>query len=67
MIVPAVVGIRNFVLVACGEAFTGSGENYSAIDISRLRLDASLFALPSKRTSRTMGRPAYKGPARPKL
>jgi DDE superfamily endonuclease len=35
--------------------------------ISRLRLDANLFAPPAKRTSRTMGRPAQKGPARPKL
>ena len=35
--------------------------------ISRLRLDASLFAPPEKRTPRTMGRPAQKGPARPKL
>ena len=35
--------------------------------ISRLRLDASLFASPAKRTSRTMGRPAQKGPALPKL
>jgi hypothetical protein len=35
--------------------------------ISRLRLDACLFAPPSQRTSRTMGRPAQKGPALPKL
>jgi hypothetical protein len=35
--------------------------------INRLRLDASLFAPPVKRTSRTMGRPAQKGPALPKL
>lgn len=35
--------------------------------ISRLRLDASLFAPPAKRTSRTMGRPVQKGPALPKL
>ncbi|WP_292572443.1 transposase [Mesorhizobium sp.] len=35
--------------------------------ISRLRLDASLFAPPSKRTARTLGRPAQKGPALPKL
>jgi hypothetical protein len=35
--------------------------------ISRLRLDASLFAPPSKRTSQTRGRPAQKGPALPKL
>ena len=35
--------------------------------ISRLRLDANLFAPPAKRTSRTMGRPAQKGPALPKL
>ncbi|MFB9985555.1 transposase, partial [Mesorhizobium kowhaii] len=35
--------------------------------ISRLRLDASLFAPPSKRTTRTVGRPAQKGPALPKL
>ncbi len=35
--------------------------------ISRLRLDASLFASPPKRTTRTLGRPAQKGPALPKL
>jgi hypothetical protein len=35
--------------------------------ISRLRLDANLFAPPAKRTSRTMGRPAQKGSALPKL
>ena len=35
--------------------------------ISRLRLDASLFAPPAKRTSRTIGRPAQKGPPLPKL
>ena len=35
--------------------------------ISRLRLDANLFAPPPKRTSRSVGRPAQKGPALPKL
>lgn len=35
--------------------------------ISRMRLDASLFELPAKRTSHTMGRPAQKGRALPKL
>lgn len=35
--------------------------------ISRLRLVASLYASPEKRTPRTMGRPAQKGPALPKL
>ena len=35
--------------------------------ISRMRLDASLFAPPPQRTSRTVGRPAQKGPALPKL
>lgn len=35
--------------------------------IRRLRLDASLFAPPAKPTSRTMGRPAQKGTALPKL
>jgi hypothetical protein len=35
--------------------------------ISRLRLDANLFAPPAKRTSRTMGRPAQKGTTLPKL
>ncbi len=35
--------------------------------ISRLRLDASLFAPPPMRTTRTVGRPAQKGPALPKL
>ena len=35
--------------------------------ISRLRLDASLFAPPAERTSRTMGRPAQKGPALPEV
>jgi hypothetical protein len=35
--------------------------------ISRLRLDASLYASPEKRTQRTMGRPAQKGSPLPKL
>jgi hypothetical protein len=35
--------------------------------ISRLRLDANLFAPPPKRTTRAVGRPAQKGPALPKL
>lgn len=35
--------------------------------ISRLRLDASLFTPPPMRTTRTLGRPAQKGPALPKL
>ena len=35
--------------------------------ISRLRLDANLFAPPADRSSRTMGRPAQKGSALPKL
>jgi hypothetical protein len=35
--------------------------------ISRLRLDANLFAPPAERTSRTMGRRAQKDPALPKL
>ena len=35
--------------------------------ISRLRLDASLYASPEKRTQRTMGGPAQKGPPLPKL
>jgi hypothetical protein len=35
--------------------------------ISRLRLDASLFAPPAKRTASSVGRPAQKGPALPKL
>jgi len=35
--------------------------------ISRLRLDASLFARPPERTTRTLGRPAQKGPPLPKL
>ncbi|MEO8723050.1 MAG: transposase, partial [Sphingobium sp.] len=35
--------------------------------ISQLRWDASLYASPEKRTSRTMGRPAQKGPPLPKL
>lgn len=35
--------------------------------ISRLRLDASLYASPEKRTPRTMGRPAQKGSPLPKL
>ena len=35
--------------------------------ISRLRLDANLFAPPAKRTSSSLGRPAQKGPALPKL
>jgi hypothetical protein len=35
--------------------------------ISRLRLDASLFAPPARRTASSLGRPAQKGPALPKL
>ncbi|WP_222422944.1 transposase [Sphingobium sp. B2] len=35
--------------------------------ISRLRLDANLFAQPAGRTARTMGRPAQKGRALSKL
>jgi hypothetical protein len=35
--------------------------------ISRLRLDASLYAQPAERTARTQGRPAQKGPPLPKL
>ena len=35
--------------------------------ISRLRLDANLFASPPPRTAHTFGRPAQKGPPLPKL
>tara|TARA_R110002049_G_scaffold106640_2_gene254107 strand:+ start:3520 stop:4902 length:1383 start_codon:yes stop_codon:yes gene_type:complete len=35
--------------------------------ISRLRLDANLFASPPERGAHTLGRPAQKGPALPKL
>jgi len=35
--------------------------------ISRLRLDANLFASPPKRDVHTLGRPAQKGPPLPKL
>jgi len=35
--------------------------------ISRLRLDANLFAPPPERTASSLGRPAQKGPALPKL
>lgn len=35
--------------------------------ISRLRLDANLFAPPPARTARTPGRPAQKGPPLPKI
>ena len=35
--------------------------------ISRLRLDANLFALPPERHAHTMGRPAQKGQSLPKL
>lgn len=35
--------------------------------ISRLRLDANLFAPPAERHARTQGRPAQKGPPLPKL
>lgn len=38
-----------------------------AARISRLRLDANLFAQPAGRTARAMGRPAQKGRALPKL
>lgn len=35
--------------------------------ITRLRVDSRLFAPPPQRTSRTIGRPAQKGAALPKL
>jgi hypothetical protein len=56
------VGDSSFAVHELAHAIT-----HRATLISRLRLDASLFAPPAKRTSRTMGRPAQKGPALPKL
>jgi hypothetical protein len=56
------VGDSSFAVHELAHAMT-----HRATLISRLRLDASLFAPPVKRTSRTMGRPAQKGAALPKL
>jgi len=56
------VGDSSFAVHELAHAITAK-----ATLISRLRLDASLFAPPPKRTTRTLGRPAQKGPALPKL
>jgi hypothetical protein len=56
------IGDSSFAVHELAHAIT-----HRATLISRLRLDASLFAPPVKRTSRTMGRPAQKGLALPKL
>lgn len=56
------VGDSSFAVHELAHAIT-----HRATLISRLRLDASLFELPARRTSHTMGRPAQKGPALPKL
>src|SRR6478735_1485434 len=40
---------------------------HKAILITRLRLDASLFAPPDQRHEHTLGRPAQKGMPQPKL
>ena len=56
------IGDSSFAVHELAHAIT-----HRATLISRLRLDASLFAPPAKRTSRTMGRPAQNRPALPKL
>jgi hypothetical protein len=56
------VGDSSFAVHELAHAIT-----HRATLISRLRLDASLFAPPAKRTARTAGRPAQKGPPLPKL
>ncbi len=56
------VGDASFAVHALAHAMAGR-----ATLISRLRLDASLFAPPAIRHARTQGRPAQKGARRPKL
>ena len=50
------IGDSSFAVHELAHAIT-----FRATLISRLRLDASLFAPPARRTSRTMGRPTQKG------
>ena len=56
------VGDSSFAVHELAHAFHGR-----ATLISRLRLDANLFAPPAKRNAHTIGRPAQKGPPLPKL
>ena len=56
------VGDSSFALHELAHAIDGR-----ATLISRLRLDANLFAPPPKRDARTVGRPAQKGAPLPKL
>ena len=56
------VGDSSFAVHELAHALTGR-----AALISRLRLDANLFAPPPKRNARTLGRPAQKGVQLPKL
>jgi len=56
------VGDSSFAVHELAHAITGR-----ATLISRLRLDANLFAPPLQRTARSVGRPALKGAPLPKL
>jgi hypothetical protein len=56
------VGDSSFAVHELAHALTGR-----ATLISRLRLDANLFAPPQERNARTLGRPAQKGVQLPKL
>ncbi|CUH40780.1 hypothetical protein JSE7799_03516 [Jannaschia seosinensis] len=56
------VGDSSFAVHELAHAITGR-----ATLISRLRLDANLFAPPPERNARSVGRPAQKGPPLPKL
>jgi DDE superfamily endonuclease len=56
------VGDSSFAVHALAQALAGR-----ATLISRLRLDANLFAPPAQRHARTQGRPAQKGAPLPKL
>lgn len=60
------VGDASFAVHTLAHALAGVQAGRATL-ISRLRLDASLFAPPAQRHARTQGRPAQKGPPLPKL
>ena len=60
------VGDASFAVHTLAHALARTPEGRATL-ISRLRLDASLFAPPAERTARTQGRPAQKGAPLPKL
>jgi DDE superfamily endonuclease len=60
------VGDASFAVHTIAQALARIPEGRATL-ISRLRLDASLFAPPPERHARTQGRPARKGPPLPKL